>query len=303
MNELSLFTGAGGGVLASKLLGFRTIGYVEFEPYCQKVIRENIDAGVFDNAPIFSDVRAFVNPIAGCAELYRGVTDIISGGFPCQPFSVAGKRHGEKDDRNMWPQTLRVIQAVKPTWCFLENVPGLLSSGYFGTVLQGLAESGFAARWCVLGADDVGAPHRRKRLWILAHATERESGQQTEWKGRQDSGRGSENLADPQKTECLRSGNTRSRRDGFADGGWWSTDPADVENSEIPRLEGQDEAGRGFFMPTQSNPWGLESRLGRVVNGMANRTHRLKAIGNGQVPLTAARAFLMLAKMFQEDVK
>lgn len=168
MNELSLFTGAGGGVLGSLLLGWRTIGYVEWDNYCQQVIRRRIEDGILHNAPIFGDIRAFIGD--GYAERYRGMVDVITAGFPCQPFSIAGKRAGEDDPRNMWPATIECIRVVRPRFALLENVPGLLSSGYFGTILGDLAESGYDARWRILSAAELGAPHLRKRVWIVAYA-------------------------------------------------------------------------------------------------------------------------------------
>ncbi len=178
MNELSLFSGAGGGLLGTKLLGFNHIGYVEWDDYCQQVIAQRIKDGYLDEAPIYTDVREFAQ--SGAAREYRGFADVVTAGFPCQPFSVAGKREASNDERNMWPATMDVIRAVKPSVCYLENVPGLLSatvddtSGrsihYFGEILRDLAESGYDARWCVLGASDVGAYHKRERLWIVAHA-------------------------------------------------------------------------------------------------------------------------------------
>lgn len=180
MRELSLFTGAGGGVLASKLLGHSIVGYVEWEPYAQEVIRQRIADGHLDAAPIFGDIRAFVRD--GYARAYRGMVDLISGGFPCQPFSVAGKRAGHADERNMWPATVEVLREVRPRFAFLENVPGLLTCAdergrpYIHTVFGDLAELGFDCRWGVVGADDAGAPHRRKRLWIVAHRDGAERG-------------------------------------------------------------------------------------------------------------------------------
>ena len=184
MNELSLFTGSGGGVYGSKLLNHRIIGYVEFNEYCQKIIRQRIDDGIFDEAPIFTDVRAF----ADIAEVYRGFADVVTAGFPCQPFSVAGQRAAEDDDRNMWPATIDIIRKIQPEVCLLENVPGLLSAGagsledgtgrpvcgYFGNILRDISESGYDAQWVVLGADDsgFGGKHRRKRLWIKCRRRE-----------------------------------------------------------------------------------------------------------------------------------
>ena len=166
MNELSLFTGAGGGVLGTRLLGWKSVGYIEWDKYCQQILAQRIKDGILDEAPIFRDIDDFIK--SGAAKKYQGYVDVVTAGFPCQPFSVAGKKKGQDDDRNKWPQTIQCIRDVRPRYAFLENVPGLLSSGYFGEILTALAEAGFDARWCVLGADDVGAPHRRKRLWIKA---------------------------------------------------------------------------------------------------------------------------------------
>ena len=172
MNHLSLFTGAGGGELGAILNGWNTVGYVEWDDYCQRVLAQRIKDGILPEAPIFGDLRAFISE--GYAEAYQGMVDVVSGGFPCQPFSVAGKRAGADDSRNMWPATVECLRRVRPHWALLENVPGLCPSarggGYFKTILRDLAEAGYDARWCVLGADDCGANHRRKRLWIMAHA-------------------------------------------------------------------------------------------------------------------------------------
>lgn len=168
MRELSLFSGAGGGLLGTHLLGWRPVGYVEWDDYCQRVLRARIDDGYLPVAPIFTDVREFIQ--SGAAAEYRGFADVVTGGFPCQPFSTAGKRAGADDPRNMWPATIDIIRVVRPRFAFLENVPGLLSSGYFGTILGDLAASGYDARWRVLSAAELGAPHKRDRLWIVGHA-------------------------------------------------------------------------------------------------------------------------------------
>ena len=170
MHELSLFSGAGGGLLATKhLLGWNTIGYVEYDDYCQRVIAQRIKDGYLDNAPIFTDIRTFVS--SGCCELYQGITDVITAGFPCQPFSVAGKQKGESDERNMWPSTWDAIRIIRPKYVMLENVPGLLSTDYIWTIYGNLASGGYDMRWAIISAKDVGAPHLRKRWWCVAHST------------------------------------------------------------------------------------------------------------------------------------
>ena len=173
-NELALFAGVGGGLLATKwMLRWRTVCYVEWEQYCIDVLTQRIADGLLDDAPIWDDARTFNG------APWRGCVDIITAGFPCQPFSVAGHQQAERDERNMWPDTIRIIREVKPPFVLLENVPGLLagSHGYFGQILTELAESGYNARWRVLSAAEVGAPHKRDRLFIVAHTKGRQWGE------------------------------------------------------------------------------------------------------------------------------
>ncbi|MCB1202486.1 MAG: DNA cytosine methyltransferase [Leptospiraceae bacterium] len=167
VNELSLFTGIGGGIYGSKLLGWKTIGYVENDTYCQRVIRARINDGIFDTAPIFSDIREFVK--SGFADQYNGFADVVTAGFPCQPFSLAGRQSGENDERNLWPDTLECISRIRPRFAYLENVPGLLISEYFGTILADLAAIGYDCKWEIISAAEIGGQHLRKRLWILAY--------------------------------------------------------------------------------------------------------------------------------------
>jgi len=168
MNELSLFTGAGGGLLGTMLLGFRPIGYVEWDDYCQRVIAARIKDGILPGAPIFSDIKTFIRD--GYAASYQGLVDVITAGFPCQPFSVAGKQKGADDERNMWPATTECIGIVRPRYVLLENVPGIRR--YLPVVVRDLRRLGYEVqRPLILGADDVGAPHRRKRVWIYAWDT------------------------------------------------------------------------------------------------------------------------------------
>jgi len=164
LREISLFAGVGGGVLGGHLLGWKTVAYVEWMDFPKVVLQARMDDGSLHKGDIFGDIQAF----DGAA--WKGKADVVSAGFPCQPFSTVGRRKGEKDERNMWPDTARVIHEVRPRYAFLENVPGLLSEGhgYFGTILGHLAEIGYDAVWDIVPASAVGAPHRRDRLWIFA---------------------------------------------------------------------------------------------------------------------------------------
>jgi DNA (cytosine-5)-methyltransferase 1 len=168
--ELSLFTGGGGGLLGSRLLGWQTIGAVEIDDWCCARVGQRRDEGHLGEwFPVWNmDIRKFNRLIA---PSYTGVVDVLTAGFPCQPFSAAGARRGPEDLRNMWPATRDAIRIIRPRECLLENVPGLRwkPHGYIGTVLRDLAEIGYDARWTSLAAADVGAPHKRERLWLLCH--------------------------------------------------------------------------------------------------------------------------------------
>lgn len=163
MNELALFTGAGGGLLGTRLLGFRPVCAVELDPYRREILLRRQEEGHLEPFSVWDDIRTFHG------SDWRDLVDVVTAGFPCQPFSVAGKQLGEDDPRNLWPDTIRVIREVRPRFCFLENVPGLKAKEYFGTILADLASCGYGVRWDCLRASDCGAPHRRDRLWILAY--------------------------------------------------------------------------------------------------------------------------------------
>ena len=176
-NILDCFSGYGGFGLGLRLAypdaDFKTVCYIEWDKYCQRVIQARIGDGHLDAAPIWDDIKSFDG------KPWRGAVDILSAGFPCQPHSNAGLRkiaRALSDDRDLWPDTLRVISEVAPrTGILLENVPGILvgSDGrppYGGTVVGQLAEIGYDAEWRVVSAADAGAPHLRNRWWLLAYS-------------------------------------------------------------------------------------------------------------------------------------
>ena len=169
MNELALFAGAGGGLLASKLLGWSTICAVEIEPFSRSVLLKRQAAGHLEPFPIWDDVCTFDgNP-------WRGSVDIVSGGFPCQNISSAGKREGiTGKSSSLIFEMLRIIAEVQPQIVFAENSPELRSNG-LGAIITTLAGMGYDCAWCVLGAWHAGAPHRRNRLWLVACNTNSKS--------------------------------------------------------------------------------------------------------------------------------
>ena len=162
MNELALFAGAGGGILGGHLLGWRTVAAVEIEDYPRRVLLQRQADGLLPRFPIWDDIRTFDG------KPWRGKVDVVSGGFPCQDLSSAGKGAGLDGERSgLWREMARVICEVQPRYAFIENSPMLTIRG-LDRVLCDLAQMGFNARWGVVGAADVGAIHQRDRIWIVA---------------------------------------------------------------------------------------------------------------------------------------
>jgi DNA (cytosine-5)-methyltransferase 1 len=174
MNELALFAGAGGGILGGKLLGWRTVCAVEWEPYPASVLCARQNDRLLPTFPIWDDVQTFDG------KPWRGIVDVVSGGFPCQDISASGKGGGIEAERSgMWKEMARIISEVRPKYAFVENSPMLTSRG-LGTVLRDLAQMGFDAEWGVLSAADVGANHKRERIWIVAKISDTECKRWTE---------------------------------------------------------------------------------------------------------------------------
>jgi len=162
MNELALFAGVGGGILGGKLLGWRTICAVEWEAYPSSVLCARQNEGLLPPFPIWSDICSFDG------KPWRGIVDIISGGFPCTDISIAGKGEGlDGDESSMWYEMARVVGEVRPRFVFVENSPMLTLRGGV-RVIADLTKMGYDSKWMVMGAADVGAPHQRDRIWILA---------------------------------------------------------------------------------------------------------------------------------------
>lgn len=301
MNELHLFAGAGGGVLGGQLLGHRTVCAVEIEPYPRSVLVARQNDGTFPPFPIWDDVRTFDG------KPWRGIVDVVAGGFPCQDISVAGKGAGLDGARSgLWSEFARIIGEVRPRIAFIENSPALLARG-LDRVLCDLTALGYDAKWGVVSAADVGAPHKRERLWIYATDTsiERCDDGVSDWQKRCLLHHEHGNAAQGERerlgrvcgagTACSNVANTMRQGRQGGEGQQQTTGQPRLRSGTRPNQE-QDICATG------SN-WAAEPGLGRVVDGMANRAHRLKAIGNGQVPLCAVTAFTILMNAFNLDTK
>ena len=213
-NIISFCTGYGGLELGIRRAGVdvRTVVNVEIEAFCCANILAKTEEGRMDNAPIWTDLKTFP------AREFRGKVHGLIGGYPCQPFSSAGKRQGEKDPRHLWPYLLKHVRAIRPVWCFWENVAGHTTMGLW-RVLSDLEEEGYRCAWGIFSAEEVGAPHQRKRVFILAklpHARSPYSREVQLTEGR------TEEDAKEQESNC--NGNQWGTRKGDAerrDGDWY----------------------------------------------------------------------------------
>jgi len=347
LTKLSLFSGIGGDDLASEWAGIKTIAFVERDKYCQQVLRKH-----WPGIPIIGDVHEVTKERIAClmadtesqrlwngeatdgrsqskpdngGEIRGGATtgcrsstvsgiDIISGGFPCQPHSVAGKRKGSGDERDLWPEFRCIIGEIKPRWVVAENVPGLFSSDagrFFGTILADLAALGYSVGWCTFGAVDVGAWHRRDRVFIVAYtehdgrarseANREYSGIQSEEPTRQivheheSQGRSDirQNVADSFQSRLEGRTNNSTMPPSESRGLHVERcNPFTLCNSSIKGLP--DWAGGEMGQPSPltefERPDGttkereIERNFRGVAHGVSRRVDRLRALGNAVVP-------------------
>jgi DNA (cytosine-5)-methyltransferase 1 len=310
VKHLELFAGIGGIALASEWAGFEHVGFVERDPFCQKVLAKH-----WPHVPIYDDVTTFDG------TRFRGV-DLISGGFPCQPHSVAGSRKASADERDLWGEVVRIVGEAKPRWFLVENVPGLLSSEsgrFFGRVVNELATLGYRVGWACYGASDVGAVHRRNRVFIVAYSSmcgrdatpTPESRKHRESKGLAGgcdcdvayaASVGCEGLSCGEPSSCEDSRATkgagrRLRESGRANGGANAPGASRVSdgqaNTPTGTIRGEWESRNDVGWsdrPRDWREWGisptvrLEPQVRGNDDGFPGRVDRLKSLGNAVVP-------------------
>ena len=306
MNELALFAGAGGGILGGHLLGWRTVCAVEWEAYPASVLCARQNDGLLPPFPVWDDVQTFDG------KPWRGIVDVVSGGFPCQDISAAGKGAGIDGERSgMWGEMARIIHEVQPRYAFVENSPMLTSRG-LGRVLGDLASMGFDARWGVLGAADVGAKHQRDRIWIVGKQMGNSNNNgQIATKIRSSPIQGSNNYkgGQEQASQSQRSSKQHGElayaqqqglegrpNSGKQEIAWAGSGGALADTSFRRYKPSKSKICTGWDSFKHKSWWAIEPDVGRVANGVAARVDRLKAIGNGQVPLCAATAWKLLSE-------
>jgi DNA (cytosine-5)-methyltransferase 1 len=258
---LDLFSGIGGFSIGLESAGMETVAFCEQNPFCQKILAQH-----WPTLPIHSDITELNG------YEYRGTVELVCGGFPCQPFSVAGKQLGAEDDRALWPEMLRVIREVAPRWVIGENVSGIIPME-LDNVLSDLEGEGYTCWTFVLPACAVGAHHRRDRVWVVAHTSGNVRGDTKSTFGRSDnkSERTQNTSQVTRSSENVSHANSSQQQRGGV--------PIGIQPEHAnPDISG-DTRGQ------QTAPiWLPEPNVGRVANGVPNRSHRLKALGNAVVP-------------------
>jgi DNA (cytosine-5)-methyltransferase 1 len=299
---LDLFSGIGGFSLGLERAGMETVAFCEYDKKCRQVLKKH-----WPDVPQYEDVRTLTKE-----QLDNdGITDIglICGGYPCQPFSTAGKRQGEADDRALWKEYFRLVKEIRPTWVIAENVAGHISMG-IDNVLADLEGEDYAVQTFVIPACAVGAYHRRDRVWIVANANELANGQQhfNEKKSHNfkrenydvaDSTIVQRNVGDFYGINDQQEKSRDKSRRGCGENG--SSRRENVADAERKRQQGQRINARSVnseaFKVRQTNwindssegrskpgNWLLEPAVGRVANGVSGRVDRLKQLGNAVVP-------------------
>ena len=280
LRTLSLFSGYGGIELGLRFVApIRCVGYVEREAFSASLLLARMEDKALEQAPVFcGDIHDLD------ARPMRGHVDLVTAGYPCQPFSAAGDRKGEHDERHLWPEVARIIREVGPSLVFLENVRGHLSLG-FGQVLGDLADLGFDAEWGVFSSAEVGAPHRRERVFLLAHTrSQRLEGILRPGSAQSAAGRSSGGVGATASVDQV----PMLRRLPMP------TPPGSRTRLPLPTRGGVDNLPlrppdqQGNFPPK------AQPAIRRVAHGPSTRMDRLRALGNGVDPLVAAHAFRTL---------
>ena len=330
LRHLGLCSGYGGIERGLELAGeqLRTLAHVEIEAFAIANLVSKMEAGELDPCPIWTDLKTL--PLAP----FRGCVDLLTGGYPCQPFSSAGRRRGKDDPRHLWPWICRIIDGIMPRMCFFENVEGHISLG-LRQVLADLEARGYETAWGIFSAEEVGAPHRRKRVFILGDSSRRRSAMQQKGdRARKPETQARVRGSDPRNEELAHTKSERtngkarpSSEEAQGSRGALpqeferaSSGPKELANSERrgcgkDGISGSVEAIRrgksnNSMSIEESNtrwparpgeeqyeweqPRTIKPELGGAVDGSANRVDRLRLLGNGVVPQTAAKAWVTL---------
>ena len=301
MKVLDLFSGIGGFSYGLDQVGFKTVAFCEMDQYCKLVLQKH-----WKGVKIYNDVKELKGQ-----EVIKehGTIDLITGGFPCQPFSIAGSRKGTNDNRHLWPEMFRLIKELKPRWVIGENVRNIISiqnGMVFENVCTDLEGEGYEVRAFNIPAAGIGAPHKRERIWIVANSR-RTLRERSKFQGENANESKQENANQYQRSSSTSTDNVADTNTRLSNGSIeevqsggqtfdTSSQRTDVAYTYSQRQ--QEQCGPESIQEERNEPqrsssqeghtgWEFEPDVGRVANGISGRVHRLKALGNSIVPQIA----------------
>ena len=301
MKVLDLFSGIGGFSYGLDQVGFKTVAFCEMDQYCKLVLQKH-----WKGVKIYNDVKELKGQ-----EVIKehGTIDLITGGFPCQPFSIAGSRKGTNDNRHLWPEMFRLIKELKPRWVIGENVRNIISiqdGMVFENVCTDLEGEGYEVRAFNIPAAGIGAPHKRERIWIVANSR-RTLRERSKFQGENANESKQENANQYQRSSSTSTDNVADTNTRLSNGSIeevqsggqtfdTSSQRTDVAYTYSQRQ--QEQCGPESIQKERNEPqrsssqeghtgWEFEPDVGRVANGISGRVHRLKALGNSIVPQIA----------------
>lgn len=290
MKHLDLFSGIGGFALAARWAGIETVAFCEIDSFCRKVLKKH-----WPDILIYADVKK-IN--------FTATVDILTAGFPCQPFSVAGKKKGIKDERYLWPETFRIIRQCKPNWIILENVPGIIPC--LDPILEDLERESYDWTAYLIPASEIGAPHKRERIWIIANRhSKRCNDRSNNWQERYIQDNHEQYISSIYKEWSQfipESWQTFNAQDWFANTNSFTSEQTDpnAESKPYERYSrmgytGQDRPNISKFNWEKDQP-----PIPGVDDGLPNGLDRNKALGNSIVP-QIPYVFMSLIKALQQD--
>ena len=284
LNHLDLCSGIGGFALGFEWAELSNpIGFCDIDKWCRQILAQH-----WPDVPVYDDVKEIAN---GPERFIQQPIDILTAGYPCQPFSLAGKRQGEEDDRHIWPHIFRIVTQQRPTWCVFENVYGHISMG-LDNVLLDLEAEGYATRTFVVPACGIKALHKRDRVWIVAYSeSNQEDGELRTTQPKYDKG---DTWLESECSNNRQPGGTTSQDVADTSKQGWEGIPQEslLWESDLSQQSRRSCANFGEL-------WSVEPNVGRVADGVPKRVDRLKGLGNAIVPQIAMQIGLAIKSTYK----